>query len=140
MNSLSLIPRALTSTSLFDEIDRMFDHTWDRRPAVYAPKVDVVENESNYTVEADLPGLNKKDIKVDVKDGILTLTGERKSEHKADKGGYSYLERSVGTFQRSFRLPDTVDAQSIKAKYDNGVLCVVLKKREETKPKQIQIE
>ncbi|MBD3262166.1 MAG: Hsp20 family protein [Candidatus Altiarchaeales archaeon] len=140
MNSLSLIPRTLTSASLFDEVDRMFDRTWDRRPTVYAPKVDVIEGESAYTVQADLPGLNKKDIKVDVKDSILTISGERKSEHKGGRENYTYLERSVGTFQRSFKLPDTVDASSIKAKYEGGVLSVALKKREETKPKQIHIE
>ncbi len=111
-----------------------------------SPNVDVVENEDSYQILAEMPGLDKKDLSVDVSDGILTIKGERKEEKekvekgKGNKGKYHYLERSYGSYVRQFRLSEDVDQDSVSAKYNNGVLELNIKKSEKAKPKQIEIK
>lgn len=104
------------------------------------PSVDIVEKEDRYVISADIPGLNKEEIKLDVKDGMLTISGEKKYEDKKEEENYIRVERRYGRFERSFNLPKNLNAESVSASYKNGVLEVNLPKKEEAKPKQIDIK
>lgn len=106
----------------------------------WRPNVDVYENEGGYVLKADLPGMSKEDIKIDVNDGTLTIKGEKKLEEKTEKDNYVRVERSYGTFMRSFTLTDDVDTENIEATYKDGVLEITLTKKEEAKPKEIQVQ
>ena len=105
------------------------------------PLVDIVENEDNFVLKADVPGLDKKDIKISVEDNVLSISGEKKQEKKdKQKGRYNFYERSYGSFQRSFALPENIDEKSINANLKNGLLELTLKKVEKPKPKAIEIK
>lgn len=94
--------------------------------AGWSPQVEMFEKDGNLVVRADLPGLDRNDIKVDVDDGVLTIAGERKGEHEEKREGYFHTERAYGTFQRSIALPRGVDASSCDATFENGVLEIKL--------------
>jgi len=127
-------------------MNRMFDSCFAPRQQAedssceWMPAVDIHETSDSIVLRADLPGMNKDDVKVVVHDSTLTLKGERKSEKKEEKANYYRMERTCGSFYRSFSLPSMVDAGKIKAGYTNGVLEVVLPKVEEAKPKEIAID
>jgi len=106
----------------------------------WRPNVDVYETDGSYVLKADLPGMKKEDIKIDVNDNTLTFTGEKKLEEKTEKDNYVRVERSYGSFTRSFTLSDNVDPENIKASYKDGVLEITLAKKEEAKPKEINVE
>ena len=106
---------------------------------VWNPAVDVIEDGDIFVLELDLPGLKKSDFTITVKEGILTLSGERKRKEPEDEKHYRYFERPIGAFERSFRLPEHVDGEKVKASYKNGVLKLELPKKEEAKPRTIQI-
>jgi HSP20 family protein len=108
--------------------------------ASWAPKVDIYETKDNYVLNAELPGLKKEDISIDLNDNTLTLKGERKFEEKVEKDNYVRVERSYGSFTRSFVLSDNVNAESVTANYKDGMLEVTLPKKEEAKPKEIKVE
>ncbi len=104
------------------------------------PDVDIVEEENHYRLHADMPGIDKTDIKVEIENGVLTLSGEKKVARKEEKAGsYYHYERSFGSFSRSFSLPEHIDANSIEAHYQNGVLQLSIKKTEAAKPKSIAV-
>ncbi len=104
------------------------------------PKADIVEKEKEYVIAADIPGADEKGLSVEITDGVLTIRGERKYEHE-DKGeGYSRIERSYGSFTRSFQLPDSVEADKIAASYDKGVLTVKVPKGKEKERKKIDVK
>ena len=103
------------------------------------PKVEVRREDGHYMLTAEFPGMDRDDIHVDVKDGVLTLSGEKKREFEEEKEGYHYSERSYGSFMRSFRMPANA-SDDIKASFKDGVLTVEVKKLEETKPKVVAIE
>lgn len=105
----------------------------------YTPAVDIKEEEDKWTVTAELPGLSREEIHVEVKDGNLTLSGESKAEETVEEKGFTLKERWKGAFTRSFRLPDTADEGKISATYNDGLLHVDIPKAEEVKPKQIKI-
>ncbi len=105
----------------------------------WAPAVDIYEHEGNLVLKAELPGIDPKDVDVKVENNVLTLQGERKFESEVKREEYHRVERAYGTFSRSFTLPNVVDTDKIKAEFKDGVLRVVLPKREEAKPKQISI-
>ncbi len=98
------------------------------------PAVDVVESENGYEITADLPGMDEKNIEVKVTDGVLTMKDERQEEKEEKKKDYYLQERSFGSFQRSFELPETVDADKIEASFKKGVLTVKLPKKPEAFP------
>ena len=128
--------------SLPREIDRFFDDfglNFRDFDTVWSPRVDLAESEDGYEVKAELPGLKKEEIKVEVHDQVLTLTGEKKNEEKSDTKNYHRVERTYGRFERSFRLPKEVKSDEIKAKYNNGILTIDIPKSEETKPKEIAV-
>lgn len=131
-----------TLNTLPSELDRFFGDfglNYNDSDSVWRPTVDLSETEENYEVKAEIPGMDKKDIKVEVHDHVLTLSGEKKHEEKVDGKNYHRIERSYGKFERSFRLPKEVKAEEIKAKYENGVLIVDIPKVEEAKPKEISV-
>jgi HSP20 family protein len=106
----------------------------------WAPAVDILETENELILKADLPEVKQDQIDVRVEDGMLTLRGERKFESEANEKGYHRIERSYGTFSRSFTLPETIDPEQVKANFKDGVLTVTLPKKEISKPRQIKVE
>lgn len=110
------------------------------RMGMWTPAVDIYENNDSVVVKAELPGVEKDQISVEVKDGILSLRGERKFEKEVKEESYHRIERSYGTFQRSFSLPVSVDQEKVTAKFTDGVLEVKLPKKEQAKPKQIKVD
>lgn len=106
-----------------------------------APSVDVIEDKDSYKIQAEIPGIDKKDLKVEVSNGVLSIKGEKKEEkYDKDKNNYYHFERSYGSFERQFRLPEEVDLEQVEAKYTNGILELVLKKSEKAKAKQIEVK
>ncbi|NJN64021.1 MAG: Hsp20/alpha crystallin family protein [Acidobacteria bacterium] len=106
----------------------------------FIPAVDISEDVEKIQLAVELPGLDRKDIEVSIEDGRLTISGERRFEAKTDEKNFTRVERSYGTFSRSFSLPNTVDVDRVEARMDKGVLIVSLFKREEAKPKQIAVQ
>ena len=140
----SFLPR---NWDIQNDVSRIFDHLLDRPffdgdelRGIWSPSVDIAETENELIVTADLPGVNKDDIKVNVGDNVLTFSGERKREEKSGKGNLHRLERTYGSFSRSFSLSAAVVADEIKATYKDGVLRLTLPKVEEAKPRQIAVE
>jgi HSP20 family protein len=145
MNTIARWDQSHGSTSLQDQVNRLFEGNFTRDRsghadlATWAPPVDIYETENELVVKADLPDLQDKDIDVRVANNTLTIRGERKFEKDINEDNYLRIERSYGTFTRSFSLPNTVTPESIRAEYRNGVLSLHMAKREESKPKQIKI-
>lgn len=108
--------------------------------AEWAPAVDITEDEKEYLVTAELPEIKKEEVKVTVENGILTISGERKFEKEEKGKKYHRIERSYGSFQRSFDLPDDADPGKVDAKFSEGTLKVHVAKSEQSKPKQIEIK
>jgi HSP20 family protein len=128
--------------SLFDSFlgglpafPRMFGTSGDRGFAL-APHMDVKETDKEIVVEAELPGIDEKDVSLSLQDGVLTIRGEKRHEQDEEKENYRVMERRYGSFQRSVRLPDTVDEDKVEASFNNGVLKVSLPKRPEAIGKQ----
>lgn len=125
------------------EIDRLFDDFFRaerREPTRFLPDVDIYEDDNKIYVEVEVPGMNKEDVKVKIEDNVLIIFGEKKQEKESKKHNYHVVERSYGTFQRSFALPDYVDTEKIKASYDKGVLKIEIPKKESAKPKVIDVK
>lgn len=106
----------------------------------WTPAVDIYETENSLVVTAEIPGVSEKDIDVRIENNQLIIKGERKFEKETKEENYHRIERIYGNFYRSFSLPSAVDHEKVKAEYKNGVLKIVLGKKEEIKPKQIKIE
>jgi HSP20 family protein len=131
-------------SSLQDQINRLFEGSFDRSSdeanlTTWAPAVDIFETEQNLVVKADLPDIKPEELDIRVENNILTIRGERKFEKKVNENNYLRVERSYGSFSRSFSLSNTVNTESIQADYKNGVLTLSIAKREEAKPKQIKV-
>jgi HSP20 family protein len=105
----------------------------------WVPAVDILENEHELVVKADLPDIKPEELDIRVENNILTIRGERKFEKKSEEKNYLRVERSYGSFARSFSLANTVNTEAIKADYKDGVLALSIPKREEAKPKQIKV-
>ena len=127
-------------------LDRFFEDFWPRVPngatvsESHAPRVDIREEKDAVIVTAELPGVEKDDLSVELEDGVLTVTGEKKTGDTIDDNGFYRSERVYGSFKRSFKVPTSVDAESISADYTNGVLRVNLPKKPEAAPRQIAIQ
>ena len=126
----------------FEDFDAPFWGNWnfDVNTNVFTPRVDVTEDNENLYVEADIPGVDKKDVKVSVVGDILTISGEKKKELKDENKNYYRLERTSGSFSRSFTLPAEIHTDKIGAEFKDGVLKVTLPKTEEAKVVEKQIE
>jgi HSP20 family protein len=106
----------------------------------WIPAMDLVEEKDHYVLRADLPGLGEEDVKVELEDNVLTVSGERRSEHEQrEEGGAYRIERASGSFSRSLTLPEGIDPESIQASFDKGVLEVRVPKPEERKPRRVSI-
>jgi len=130
--------------SLQGQINRLFNETFDRSwdeasLTTWAPAVDIFETEQELVVKADLPDIKPEELDIRVENNILTIRGERKFEKKVEEKNYLRVERTYGSFSRSFSLANTVKTEAIKAEYNNGVLTLTVPKREEAKPKQIKV-
>ena len=135
--------------SLQSEMNRLFNTFFGDTPAAaeggggglrrWIPAMDLAETEDHFVLRADLPGLSEEDVSIELEDNLLTVSGERKSEHE-DKGeGYHRVERASGRFARSLTLPEGVDPEAIEASFDRGVLEVRIPKPEERKPRRVAI-
>ncbi len=131
--------------NLFNNFDRFFSLGWPAsysngevsRPSSFVPRVEIRHEEDALILEAEIPGVDKEGVKVEIHENVLTLSGEKENEGKED-GNYR-SERSYGSFSRSFTLPKDVDAENISAGYRNGVLHITLPRKPESKPKLIAI-
>jgi len=121
-------------------MQRLFDVRSEAEKQVWAPRVDIKETANELVVSADVPGIDKKDVNVSMKEGVLSISGERKSEQRAEGENWHRIERVFGSFQRSFYIPVDVDESKIKASYKDGVLNIALPKKEEAKKKEIPIQ
>ncbi len=129
------------------EINRVFDHFMGGSQddgslglSMWTPAVDIVERENEYEVKIELPGVSKDDVKITLESNVLTIRGEKKQEKEEKSENLHRVERSYGSFQRSFTLPTTVKSEKIDARYSDGILVITLPKAEEAKPKQIEVK
>ena len=132
------------ATTLQDQISRLLNEAFDRTSdeanlTAWAPAVDIYETEHELVVKADIPEIKPEELDIRVENNILTIRGERKFEKEVNENNYLRVERSYGSFSRSFSLANTVNAEAIKADYKNGVLTLSIPKREEAKPKLIKV-
>jgi HSP20 family protein len=132
--------------TLQEEVNRLFSTNLTRAfgdegigRGAWAPSVDIYENKDQIVLEAELPGMKQDDFDLSIENNVITLRGERKFEKTDEGDNYHRVERSYGSFTRSFTLPQTVSAEGAIAEYNNGVLRVTLPKREETKARRIQV-
>ena len=144
---MTLVKWTPNPLSIFDEMNRMvrnvFNDDWNLpvyRDSIWNPAVDVKENEGSFVLTADTPGLTKKDVKISINNRVLNLHGERKEEKENEDGKFYYRERHIGSFSRSFQLPETVNEDGIQASFRNGVLSIELPKLEESLPKDLEIK
>ncbi|MBO8152607.1 MAG: Hsp20/alpha crystallin family protein [Candidatus Marinimicrobia bacterium] len=132
---------------LYNEVNRLFDSFFaptEEEEETFAtrfyPAVDIEEKDKEYYVTVELPGVKKNDVKVAVKDNLLMISGEKKSEKEEKGKNYHRSERVFGSFQRTFRLPELVDQDNISAEYKDGVLHITIPKKEEAVSKEIEIK
>lgn len=129
----------LHSKNFSDILDEFFNESLNYRKDSFMPSVDISETETEFEVSVALPGMSKDDINVDLDNGRLSISGERKFEQEEEGKDFHRVESKFGSFNRSFQLPDSIDEESIEAKYENGVLNITIAKREEKVKKQIKI-
>ena len=128
------------------DMNRLFDGFFSARNGVtggghrrWIPAMDLVETDEHLVLRADLPGMSEEDVEIEIKDGVLTVSGERKAEHEEKQEGYYRVERAFGGFTRSLSLPQGIDAGDVTASFDRGVLEVRVPKPAERKPTRVQI-
>jgi HSP20 family protein len=122
-----------------DSINRLFSEDGGKaRP--WAPAVDIMETENELVLKADIPGVELKDIDIQLENGTLTVKGERKYERDEKNKGFHRMERTYGSFVRYFTVPDTIDPEHVKAGYEAGVLTITLPKKEVAKPRAIKVQ
>jgi HSP20 family protein len=131
--------------SLQDEVNRLFASSFNRGDnelmrGAWSPSVDIWENKDQIVLEAELPGMRSDDVNISIENNVLTIHGERKFEKKDEGDNFHRVERSYGSFTRSFTLPPTVSSENANAEFENGVLRLTLAKREEAKPRRIEIK
>ena len=133
---------------LREEMDRLFERAFGRTvptqrevPMVrgWAPSVDMFEREDEVVVRTEIPGMSKEEINISALGNTLTISGERKAKEEIKEDNYYCCERAYGKFQRDITLPQVVDTKNVKASYKNGVLEIILPKKEEAKPKKIEV-
>ncbi len=141
--------RSRNLQSLQSEIDRLFDSFFptsressdgSESQASWAPRTDLIETEDAYHIRLDLPGVTKDDVKINLHDNTLSVSGKRDAEAEDESAEFVRVERTFGHFYRSFSLPRTINAEGISASFNNGVLTVAVPKSEESKPRQIEIQ
>ena len=136
-------------STLQNEMNRLFSTVFDTPPGGnggtggamrrWMPAMDLVESGDHFVLRADLPGLSEEDVKIELEDTTLTISGERAAEHESKDEGYYRLERAFGSFARTLQLPKGINPESVSARFDRGVLEVRIPKPEERKPRRIEI-
>jgi HSP20 family protein len=147
MNTLTRWEPLKELEDLQNRLSSLFGRAPVRRPdgkeeitlAEWAPVADIIEDDKEYVVKAELPEVKKEDVKVTVEKGVLTISGERKLEKEEKNKKYHRVERAYGSFVRSFMLPDDANAENVKAEFKDGILTVHISKTEKAKPKQIEV-
>jgi len=144
---MTLVKWTPRPTSILNDMDKMisnvFENDWNfpvRSKTNWSPPVDVKETDDSFTLTADIPGLTKKEVTVNVADGIVSISGERKLEDEKESDNYHYRERRYGSFSRTFNLPETVNEEDISASFKNGTLSIELPKQELVLPKEREIK
>ena len=129
-----------------NEMNRLFNSLFDNPVRAQAgdarqwiPAMDLVETGDHYVLRADLPGLSEQDVSIELESNVLTISGERKLEHKLEKGGYRRVERAYGSFSRALTLPEGINPEAVSAHFDRGVLEVSIPKPEQIKPRKVTI-
>jgi HSP20 family protein len=151
MSSLQRYEPVNLLSRMQNELNSFFHRGDERFPSIFqdgssllgsewVPRIDIKEDNNHYTVTADIPGVDPKDIEVTMANGILSIKGERKEEKEENHKGYRRRECFMGSFERSFQMPDTADSSNIVAKGKHGVLTIQIGKKEAAKPKAIKIE
>lgn len=131
--------------TMHEQINRLFDEAFGRGASgeveygAWAPAVDLREEDKQYVIEADLPGVKKDDIEIQLENNVLTIRGERRFEKETQKNNYHRIERAYGRFLRSFTLPSRVEASKISATHKDGILEIIVPKAEESLPKKIEV-
>jgi HSP20 family protein len=137
-------PKPLNINHDFDTmINSIFNTNWDlptNKSHPWTPEVDIKETDNLFEIKADIAGLTKKDIKINIGKSLLTISGERQEGVNERDDYYHFRERSIGTFHRTFKLPESVNQDKIKANFKNGVLIIEIKKNEEDLPKEKEIK
>lgn len=133
--------------SIQNEVNRLFNTFFDTPVTAqdtsarrWIPAMDLVETDDHFVLRADLPGISEEDVRIELEERVLTISGERKSAHESEREGYHRVERAYGAFSRSLTLPDGVDPEGVKARFDRGVLEVEIPKPEERKPRRVAID
>jgi HSP20 family protein len=148
MRLIPYVRRSDSPSRIWPETTQFFEEFFNDFPVAgsllkggeaWMPPVDILEKEGNLILRAELPGMNEKDIDLKLDGNVLTLKGERKLEHEDEKNTFHRIERSCGTFSRSFTLPETVDKDKISADYKNGILTVTIPQKPEVKPREIPV-
>jgi HSP20 family protein len=144
MNSITRWDPFGNLSSLQEQVNRLFESGMQNRNdnsalTTWSPAVDIYQTENELVLKAELPAINEKDLDIRVENNMLTIRGERKFESEVKEDNYLRIERTYGSFSRSFGLPNTVNTEAIKAAYKNGVLTVEMPWRAESKPKQVKI-
>ena len=125
------------------ELDRFFNGFGEDIgyfPKQFTPATDVMETDDAFIVEADIPGMKKEDVHIEVADNVLTIKGERKSEHEEKRKDYHRVERRHGSFRRTVSIPGGIKRDDVEAKFEDGVLTVTLPKLDEAKPRRIDVK
>lgn len=123
-----------------DIMDEFFNDAVATRQSTFSPSIDISETDKQFIIDVEVPGMNKKDIDLNIENDMLTISGERSFKKEEDGKQFHRVESHYGTFNRTFRLPDHVDSESVKATYDNGILQITFNKSEEKLRKQIEIQ
>jgi len=148
MRLVPYIRRSETPSRLWPETTNFFEDFFNDFPLAgplnrgvegWMPAVDILEKDGTLILRAELPGVNEKEIDLKLDGQVLTLKGERKLEHEEKEGDFHRIERSYGSFSRSFTLPETVDREKISAEYKNGILTVTIPQKPEVKPREIPV-
>ena len=132
-------------TTVQDRLNRLFRESYGEgreealNTSMFAPPVDVYEDDHNITLKIEVPGIDEKDIDVQIENNTLTVHGERRFEKEEKEENYRRVEGKYGSFTRSFTLPNTLDPEQVQAHYDKGILKIQLAKKAEAKPKQIKV-
>ncbi len=137
-NKNEMVPFFSRPTSLLEEFFNEFKDLTS--PAKFEPKVDVYETKDNLVFEVEVQGMKKDDINITVKDGILTISGKKEDKRSEQGRDYRLIERTYGQFKRSFYLPDYVEVEKIKAEHKDGILTIKIPRKEEAKPKEINVK
>jgi len=132
-------------TTFRERMNKLFEDTLSTREekdlmaTAWSPSVDIYETENEIVLSAELPGVSEDDVEIKIEDRTLSLKGERKLEKETKEENYHRIERSYGSFYRSFTLPNNVDMEKIKAEHDNGILKISMPKKPELKPRKIKV-